>query len=133
MKILSLKSPPRIAWGLKKMVVVAGRWITFWMMPFMVFLTWLVTRNSMLVNNPQALVGEGDTWLYMLQSMLAFFTVVPLCWWFLQRFWKELGLMPLTGLIIHFNDMELWQKLGFYFASFAVLLLSAVGCLIAIC
>ncbi|MCD0489790.1 hypothetical protein LPB86_16220 [Pedobacter sp. MC2016-14] len=132
MKSLSLKRPGLIA-ELKRVLAGADRLSAMWMLPGVALCFWLILRNWMLVENPNALVGEMDSWLYVLQGLIVFLVVVPLSWWLLQRFWTELKLPSVDSLTVNFNEMELWQKLGFYFASFAVLLLSAVGCLIAMC
>ncbi len=104
-----------------------------WLLPGLLLLLWFAGRSLILMSDPTAGLGDQDAWLYMLQGLLVFMMVVPLSWWLLQRFWMALGLPSITGLIVHFKDLEPWQKLVFYFSSYALLLLAAVGCLIAIC
>ncbi len=123
MKILSLKKPLRVVYKLPQLGLLPG----------LLLLLWLAGRNLILRNDPTAGLGDQDAWLYMLQSMIAFMMVVPLSWWFLQRFWMALGLPSINGLIVHFKELEPWQKLVCCFSSYALLLLAAVGCLIAIC
>jgi len=66
-------------------------------------------------------------------SLLCFLGMIGLSWWLVKRFWMALGLPSLGGMVLQFNELLLWQQLGFYFASFALLLLAGVGCLAAIC
>jgi len=66
-------------------------------------------------------------------SLLCFLGMIGLTWWLVKRFWMALGLPSLSGMVLQFNELLLWQQLGFYFASFALLLLAGVGCLAAIC
>jgi ABC-type proline/glycine betaine transport system permease subunit len=76
---------------------------------------------------------DRNIFLLILLSFIVFFIVVALCWWLLKRFWAELGLPPLNGLIFNFKNLEKWEQLSLYLASFALLLLALVGCLIGIC
>ena len=66
-------------------------------------------------------------------SLICFLGMIGLSWWLVKRFWMALGLPCLGGMVLQFNELFLWQQLGFYFASFALLLLAGVGCLAAIC
>ncbi|SDJ97640.1 hypothetical protein SAMN04487898_105194 [Pedobacter sp. ok626] len=75
---------------------------------------------------------DPNIWLLILMSLICFLAVTGLSWWLLQRFWTRLGLPLLTEMVLSFKKMELWQQLGFYWASFALLLLAAVGVLTAI-
>ncbi len=72
-------------------------------------------------------------WLLILLALLVFLMAVALNWWLLQRFWFFLGLPALGLMVSQFKSLELWQQLGFYWASFALLLLVSTMCLMAIC
>ena len=66
-------------------------------------------------------------------SLISFMMVAALSWWLLNRFWVSLGLPALGTMVLQFNTLTLWQQLGFFWLSFALLLLAAVLCLIGIC
>lgn len=65
-------------------------------------------------------------------GLISFLVLVHLCWWLLQRFWVSVGLPGLGSMVLQYSSLELWVQLGFYFASFALLLLTGLGCLAAI-
>ncbi|SEA43907.1 hypothetical protein [Pedobacter hartonius] len=76
---------------------------------------------------------DQSIWLLILLSLLSFLLIAALVWWLLQRSWARLKL-PSIGLIVsHFKSLTPWQQLGFYWASYALLLLAALGCLMALC
>jgi len=76
---------------------------------------------------------DPSIWIVIMLAMICFMGMIGLSWWLLKRFWMALGLPSLGGMVLQFNELLLWQQLGFYFASFALLLLAGVGCLAAIC
>lgn len=80
-------------------------------------------------------VGSIDQsiWLLILLSMISFLLITALSWWLLQWFWLLMKLPALTFMVSQFNFLPSWQQLGFYWVSFALLLLAASACLIAIC
>jgi hypothetical protein len=76
---------------------------------------------------------DQSIWLLILLGMICFLLISALCWWLLQIFWAALGLPNLKWMVLQFNSLELCQQLSFYWASFALLLLVAMGCLCAVC
>ncbi|WP_442591538.1 hypothetical protein ACSBL2_09945 [Pedobacter sp. AW31-3R] len=105
--------------------------------PFLLFIALLLMWFfvPMLLNRIDATIGNVDQsiWLLVLLSMISFLMVCGLCWWLLQQFWLVLQLPPIEQMVSQFNSLLLWQQLSFYYASFALLLVAALGCLIAIC
>lgn len=95
-------------------------------------LLWPLVRQLLMHSDPMAGYIDQSIWLLVLFSMICFMLVTGLCWWLLQRFWLSLGLPALGDMVEQFNSLVLWQKLGFYWASFGLLLLAAVGALAAI-
>jgi|GEM_PF-1514700 len=87
-----------------------------------------------LVTNGDPTVGHLDPniWLLLLFSLISFLLFLGLAWWLLQRIWAGLGLPVLGDMVLQFNTLLVWQQLGFYWASFGLLLLAAVGVLTAI-
>jgi hypothetical protein len=80
-------------------------------------------------------VGSIDQsiWLLVVLSLISFMLITALCWWLLKRFWLVSGLPPIGTMVSQFNTLKLWQQLGLYLLSFALLLLAALGSLVAIC
>ena len=80
-------------------------------------------------------VGSVDQsiWLLVVLSLISFMLITALCWWLLKRFWLVSGLPPIGTMVLQFNTLQLWQQLGLYLLSFALLLLAALGSLVAIC
>jgi len=80
-------------------------------------------------------VGSIDQsiWLLVVLSLISFMLVIAICWWLLKRFWLMSGLPPISMMVLQFNTLQLWQQLGLYWLSFALLLLAALGSLVAIC
>jgi len=76
---------------------------------------------------------DQSIWLLILLSMICFLLITALVWWLLQRSWTKLKLPSIGLMVSQFNSLTPWQQLGFYWASFALLLLSALGCLIVLC
>ncbi|MNY70658.1 hypothetical protein D3C86_2088380 [compost metagenome] len=50
----------------------------------------------------------------------------------MRQFWISMGLPALGNMVSQYKELTVWQQLGFYWASFALLLLAAVGVLSAI-
>ncbi|WP_285058415.1 hypothetical protein [Pedobacter ginsengisoli] len=95
-------------------------------------LLWGVSPELMRLLDETSGFIDQSIWLLVLLALISFLLAVGLCWWLLGRFWVSMGLPAFGDMVLHFNRLVLWQKLGFYFASFALLLLSAVGCLAAV-
>ncbi|TCC99436.1 hypothetical protein [Pedobacter hiemivivus] len=105
-------------------------------MPYLLFglclLLWPLLQRVIMNWDPMMGVIDPNIWLLILISLICFLIVTGLCWWLLQSFWMALGLPLLTEMVLSFKKLALWQQLGFYWASFALLLLAAVGVLTAI-
>jgi hypothetical protein len=76
-------------------------------------------------------INEGVPLMVVL-ALISFLVLLELVWWLLNRFWNRLGLPGLEVLVIYYRRMEVWQQVGLYWLSFALLLVSAVGCLAAV-
>lgn len=76
---------------------------------------------------------DPNIWLLILLSFITFLMMVSWVWWFLYRYWVTFGLPTVRNMVLEFNELELWQQLGFFYLWFALLLMAGVGCLIAIC
>ncbi|MNL08698.1 hypothetical protein D3C87_1294320 [compost metagenome] len=70
--------------------------------------------------------------LMVLLALISFLLVLGLCWWLLQRFWVVMGLPGLGEMVLQFKELKLWAQLKFALCLFALLLLGAIGALIAV-
>lgn len=100
----------------------------------LLFLVLLWPVAQLMVIPPDPTIGfiDPNIWLLLLLSLITFVVTTGICWWLLQRFWMSLGLPHFGNMVLHFKVLSLWQQLGFYWASFGLLLLAAVGVLSAI-
>lgn len=76
---------------------------------------------------------DQSIWLLVVLSLIGFLLICGLCWQLLQHVWMAMELPPIELMVSQFNLLPLWQQLSFYYASFALLLLAALGCMNAIC
>ncbi|RZM24736.1 MAG: hypothetical protein EOO88_21810 [Pedobacter sp.] len=95
-------------------------------------LAWPMVQG--LVKSWDATAGYVDPGILVLVvlALITFLGMVFLSWWLLKRFWLEFGLPGLGGMVLRFNELELWMQLGFYWLCYALLLSAGVGCLIAV-
>lgn len=95
-------------------------------------LLWPVTRYLLIPSDPTIGFIDPNIWLLLLLSLITFLIATGLCWWLLQQFWIRMRL-PAPGIMVsQFYTLELWQQLSFFLASFALLLLAALGVLTAV-
>ncbi|WEK21635.1 MAG: hypothetical protein P0Y49_10855 [Candidatus Pedobacter colombiensis] len=111
---------------------VSGRNYTPYLLFGLCLLLWPLLQWLVMSSDPTIGFIDPNIWLLILLSLISFLMVIGLCWWLLQRFWMRLGLPLLSDMVLQFKKLELWQQLGFYWASFALLLLAAIGVLTAI-
>lgn len=104
-----------------------------WFFLGLLLLLWPLAQSMVQMNGEMVGIIDPNIYLLMMLSLMNFLGLLGLCWCLLNWCWSALNLTPLSRLVVHFKTMEVWQQLSFYFASFALLLLVAVGCLIAIC
>lgn len=96
-------------------------------------LVWLILPNIIRQLDRNSGAIDPSIWLLILLGLIAFMMISALCWWLLKKSWGSLNLPALDVMVVQFKHMELWQQLGFYWASFALLLLAGSICLSAIC
>ncbi|MNL58094.1 hypothetical protein D3C87_1817040 [compost metagenome] len=70
--------------------------------------------------------------LMVVLSLITFLLLLELSWWLLQRFWMRVGLPGMDKMVLQFEDLQVWQKLVFLWASFALVLLVGLGCIMAV-
>ncbi|RZM23365.1 MAG: hypothetical protein EOO88_26405 [Pedobacter sp.] len=75
---------------------------------------------------------DAGIWQLLVLAVLIFIGWLIIAWHLTHHFWQRLGLVELSNMVSQFKNLALWQQLGFYWASFALLLLAGVGCLAAV-
>ncbi|MBB5438020.1 hypothetical protein HDC92_001695 [Pedobacter sp. AK017] len=95
-------------------------------------LAWFTLPKLMVYGDGTMGYIDQSIWLLVLLSAMSFLLMLALCWWLLQRFWVNAGLPDLNSMVLGYKELKLWQQLGFYFACFALLLLAAIGALVAV-
>jgi hypothetical protein len=103
-----------------------------YLIALIMLLVWFTAQKLMLLNDSTTGQIDQSIWLLVLLAMIGFLLMLGLCWWVLQRFWAVMGLPRLGDMVLQFNSLLLWQKLAFWLASFALLLLAAIGALVAV-
>ena len=93
---------------------------------------WPILQWVVLTSDPSTGFIDPNIWLLLLFCAVSFLLFLGLSWWLLKLGWQMLGLPSIYHLVSQFNQLQLWQQLGFYWASFALLLLGAVGILNAV-
>lgn len=93
------------------------------------FATWVWLQHT----DPAGAVIGQNIWLLLVLGLIAFLLILALCAWLMHLFLLKMGLPNLSLMVSQFKTLELWQQLGFYFASFGLLLAAALACLTAIC
>ena len=76
---------------------------------------------------------DPSIWLLVLIALICYIIMIGLSAWIMIRLWTIVGLPAPQKIISQFNYLESCQKLKFLLAAYALLLLSGVGCLVAIC
>ncbi|WP_084289104.1 hypothetical protein [Pedobacter nyackensis] len=98
----------------------------------LLLLLWPILQHFIMRGAPNVAYLDPNIWLLVLLSLICFLISIGLCWWLLQQFWTSIGLPSIGDMVLQFKQLQGWQQLGFYWASFGFLLLAAVGVLIAI-
>ena len=84
------------------------------------------------VDQTVGLVDSG-VWMLVLLAIVAFILLTALSAFLLHSILATLGLPSVVAMVEHFRKLDLWQQMLLYWGSYALLLLAAIGCLMAIC
>lgn len=103
-----------------------------YLVALIMLLLWFTAPKLMMLGDGTMGQIDQSIWLLVLLALISFLLMLGLCWWLLQRFWTVMSLPDLGIMVLQFNSLQLWQQLSFWLASFALLLLAAVGALVAI-
>jgi hypothetical protein len=94
---------------------------------------WFSAQIWMRSIDPLSAITDQSIWLMVILSMVVFLLILALCMWLLDQVLLKTGLPSLLTMLSQFKTMMLWQQLAFYLSFFALLLMAASACLIAIC
>jgi len=113
------------------------KWYEIWKIAVLLVvlsLLWPLAQQMVLSYDETAgYISPGSVFLLMLVSVVSFLVMVLVSVWLLHRFLVALSLPGLGIMVLQFKKLELWQQVSLYWASFFLLLLAAVACLLAIC
>ncbi|WP_084237600.1 hypothetical protein [Pedobacter africanus] len=85
------------------------------------------------LDNPEMTTGINQSVpLMVVLSLVTFLLLLELSWWLFIRFWLRMGLPGMDRMVLHFEDLQVWQKLAFLWASFCLVLLVGLGCVVAV-
>jgi hypothetical protein len=105
---------------------------TGYLLTVIFLLFWPIAQRLASNGDPSIGFIDPNIWLLILLSLICFMVITGLCWWLLQRFWLTLGLPDMGNMVSQFKTLKSWQQLSFFWASFALLLLTMLGVLSAI-
>ncbi|WP_316786255.1 hypothetical protein [Pedobacter frigiditerrae] len=111
---------------------LSNKTITNSAMVFVLLLLWFTLPKLLSIWQPTVGLLDEGIWQLILLSIISFMGIVALCWWLLHHYWQNLGLPQLNNLVLQFKTLTSWQQISFYWASFALLLVTAMGCLVAV-
>ena len=101
-------------------------------MPLLLLGLWFSLPKIIGYLEPTAGLLDAGVVQVILLSFTCYFILLIFCWLLLNRFWRLAGLTQTKQMVSQFQTLMTWQQLGFYWASFALLLLAGVGCLAAV-
>lgn len=95
-------------------------------------LIWRIFPLLLLKVDATAGLVDGAIWQLLLFSILAYLILLAISTAVFSAFIKQAGLPSIQFLVTQFKDLNTWQQLGFYWASFALLVLAGIGTLAAV-
>lgn len=123
MKTLFIKWPQLSAMGLRIQPLVLASCL---------LLGWFYLPGVLHALTPTAALMDAGIWQVLLLAVICHLALLFGCWKLLAYAWQSLGLSPIEQMVSRFNTLSLWQRLRFYWASFALVLLAGIACLIAL-
>jgi hypothetical protein len=95
-------------------------------------LSWPLLQMLLISNDQTTGYVDPSIIILIVLSLMCFIGMVGLCGWLFKKAIKSVGLPIIDNMVSQFNTMAIWQQVGFYYASYALLLLAGVGCLAAV-
>lgn len=128
----TMRQPVALSSSLPHAVFTSTAWKPLGLFMLLLVLWFLMPAWLTSIDETTGSVDQG-IWLLILLSLLCFLLILGLCWWLLQNAWLQLGLPSIQKMVSHFNLLDSWQQLLFYWGSFFSLLLAASIIISAIC
>jgi len=100
--------------------------------PLALLSVWYAFPTLISYLTPTAGLLDGGVIQIILLGFTCYLLLLLFCWWFLNYCWQLVGLTQAKMMVSQFQTLTTWQQLGFYWASFALLLLAGVGALAAV-
>jgi hypothetical protein len=122
MKTLNLEKPQAFSYG----------WLKIGAIMTILVLLWPILQHWMWTQDGTSGYIDPSVALLVLLALMSYLLLLCLSWLLLKHFWLAMGLPGLGIMVLQFQTLELWQQLGFYWASFALLVLAGVCSLGAI-
>lgn len=108
-----------------------GNYLPVLLLGFLLIL-WPFVQRMVMGTDPTIGFIDPNIWLLILLSLISFLLFLGLSWWLLKVFWQAMDLPTIPHLVSQFKTLESWQQLSFFWASFALLLLTILGLVSAI-
>ena len=93
---------------------------------------WYILPNLLSYLQPTVGLIDLGIWQLFLFAIICFALIWIGSWWVYNTIWTAATLPQFSQLVLQFNNLTLWQQYVFYWASFALFLLSAIACLAAV-
>ncbi|MEJ7558682.1 MAG: hypothetical protein WKF66_10275 [Pedobacter sp.] len=95
-------------------------------------LAWPLVQMLLFTSDQTTGYVDPSILILIVLSLICFIGMVGLSGWLFIKALKSVGLPIIGNMVSQFNTMAVWQQIGFYYASYALLLLAGVGCLVAV-
>jgi hypothetical protein len=95
-------------------------------------LLWPLVQRLLVAYDPTTGYVDPSILILIVISLICFVGIVGISGWLMQKAIKSLGLPNIGNIVSQFNMMAIWHQIGFYYVSYALLLLAGVGCLVAV-
>ena len=95
-------------------------------------LLWLILPQLLTINNSTVGLLDGAIWQLLLFSLISFMMLFSFIILLFRWLVMQLALPPIHLMVLQFRNLTTWQQYVFYWASFALFLLSAIACLAAV-
>jgi hypothetical protein len=99
---------------------------------YTLLVTWVVGPHLLHYYDSTSRSIDQSILLLIVLALICFMLLLSLCWWIFKNVWKVIGLPGLHMMVSQFNLLSPWQQLSFFWASFALVLLAALGSLSAV-
>ncbi len=97
-----------------------------------VALLWRSLPQLLTLMNPTVGLVDGGIWQLLLFSLISFLLLLSISILLFKWLLTQLAFPPINIMVLQFKNLTIWQQFVVYWASFALLFLGALLCLVAI-